>query len=55
MNKKLIIEIKDIRMILKKIYFYRKSAVEIYTNNKSYFFNFANKSLKQSEKIVLIL
>ena len=50
MNKKLIIEIKDIRMILKKIYFYRKSAVEIYTNNKSYFFNFANKSLKQSEK-----
>ena len=27
-------------MILKRIYFYRKSAIEIFTVNKSYFFNF---------------
>ena len=43
MNMKISIPIDDIRMILKKIYFYRKSAVEIYTSNKSYFFNFAEK------------
>lgn len=40
MNIKIVINIKDIRMILKRIYFYRKSAVEIFTENKSYFFNF---------------
>ena len=50
MNIKIIINIKDIRLVLKKIYFYRKSAVEIFTKNKSYFFNFADKSSKQSEK-----
>ena len=50
MNIKIIINVKDIRMVLKKIYFYRKSAVEIFTKNKSYFFNFADKSSKQSEK-----
>ena len=27
-------------MILQKIYYYRKSAVEIFTETKSYFFNF---------------
>ena len=41
MNMKIIINVKDIRMVLKKIYFYKKSAVEIYTKNKSYLFNFA--------------
>ena len=40
MNIKIVINIKDIRMILKRIYFYRKSAIEIFTVNKSYFFNF---------------
>ena len=50
MNIKITIHVKDIRMILKKIYFYRKSAVEIFTKNKSYFFNFADKTSKQSEK-----
>ena len=50
MNIKTIINVKDIRMVLRKIYFYRKSAVEIFTNNKSYFFNFADKTSKQSEK-----
>ena len=39
-NRKIVINIKDIRMLLKKIYFYRKSAVEIFTETKSYFFNF---------------
>ena len=48
MNMKISIPIDDVRMILKKIYFYRKSAVEIYTTNKSYFFNFAEK--RQGEK-----
>ena len=30
----------NIRMILKRIYYYRKSALEIFTQTKSYFFNF---------------
>ena len=42
MNTKIVLNIKDIRMILKRIYFYRKSAVEIFTLNKSYFFNFTD-------------
>ena len=50
MNIKIIIPVKDIRMVLKKIYFYRKSALEIFTKNKSYYFNFADKSAKYSEK-----
>ena len=39
-NKKIIININDIRMILKRIYFYRKSGLEIFTDTKSYYFNF---------------
>ena len=50
MNIKIIIPVKDIRMILKKIYFYSKSAIEIFTKNKSYYFNFTDKNAKYSEK-----
>ena len=50
MNIKIIIRVKDIRMILRRIYFYRKSAVEIFTENKSYYFNFADKTSEQNEK-----
>jgi len=39
-NRKIEIDSNDIRMILQKIYYYRKSAVEIFTETKSYFFNF---------------
>ena len=39
-NKKIIINIKDIRMILRRIYFYRNSGIEIFTEIKSYYFNF---------------
>ena len=41
MNKKLVISIKNVRLILKRIYFYRKTAIEIFTKTKSYFINFA--------------
>jgi hypothetical protein len=41
--KKIKIDIKDIRMIIKRIYFYRKSAIEIFTETKSYYFNFYSK------------
>ena len=50
MNIEIVIDIKDIRMILKRIYFYRKSAVEIFTTNKSYYFNFADDSTKNTSK-----
>ena len=55
MNNKIVINISDIRMVLKRIYFYRKSAVEIFTLNKSYFFNFSDcndddNDLKKPEK-----
>ena len=46
-NIKLIINVKDIRMILNKIYFYKKSAIEIFTNNKSYYFNFVENARNQ--------
>ena len=39
-NRKIRINLNDIRMILKRIYIYRKSAVEIFNDTKSYFFNF---------------
>ena len=39
-NRKIEINIDDIRMILYRIYYYRKSAIEIFTETKSYFFNF---------------
>ena len=31
-------------MILKKIYFYRESALELFTESKSYFFNFFSEN-----------
>ena len=44
---KIKINIDDIRFIIKRIYFYRKSGIEIFTKNKSYYFNFsANSSMK---------
>ena len=39
-NRKIVIDSKNIRMILSKIYYYRKTAIEIFTETKSYFFNF---------------
>ena len=52
-NIKIKIKIEDIRLIMKKIYFYRKSAIEIFTKNKSYYFNFSeNPSIENyKEKI----
>ena len=41
-NKKVIIALNNIRLILKRIYYYRKSALEIFTQTKSYYFNFSN-------------
>ena len=39
-NRKIEIDSNDIRLILQKMYYYRNSAVEIFTETKSYFFNF---------------
>ena len=48
---KIKIEVKDIRFIVKRVYFYRKSGIEIFTNNKSYYFNFAeNPSMKNYQE-----
>ena len=43
MNIKIIIDPNDIRLILERIYFYRKTGVEIFTNTKSYYFNFEDE------------
>ena len=43
-HKKIRIDFDDIRMILIRIYYYRNSAFEIFTNNKSYYFNFNKES-----------
>ena len=39
-NRILKIEVKNIRMIIKRIYYYRNSGIEIFTPSKSYYFNF---------------
>ena len=53
MNKKIFIDIKDVRLILRRIYFYRKTAIEIFTRTKSYYFNcaedFNSKNSKKGE------
>ena len=47
-NIKIKINVEDIRMILRRIYFYRKSAIEIFTSNKSYYFNFYENPLMEN-------
>ena len=49
-SKKIKINIDDIRLIMKRIYFYRKSGIEIYTKNKSYYFNLAENPLMKNYK-----
>ena len=41
-NRIIKIEVNNIRMIIKRIYYYRKSGLEIFTQSKSYYFNFYN-------------
>ena len=43
-NRKIKIESEDIRLMMKKIYFYRNSSVEIFTETKSYYFNFITEN-----------
>ena len=43
-NKKIKIEFEDIRLFLNRVYFYRNSALEIFTETKSYYFNFMLES-----------
>ena len=42
-NRKIVIDSDDIRLIMKRIYFYRKSSIEIFTNTKGYYFNFEDE------------
>ena len=44
------INIEDIRMILRRIYYYRKSGFEIFTSNKSYYFNLYENSALDNYK-----
>ena len=41
-NRNIIIKSKDILFLLIRVYYHRLSGIEIYTINKSYFFNFKN-------------
>ena len=50
-NIKIKIDIGDIRMIIRRIYFYRKSAIEIFTSNKSYYFNFYENPLMENYQV----
>ena len=50
-NIKICIKLNDIKLIMRRIYFYRKSAIEFFTKTKSYLFNFAeNPLLNNNEK-----
>ena len=53
MGRIICIELKDIRLIMRRIYFYEKSGIEIFTRNKSYYFNFSEE--KNSETIINLL
>ena len=52
-NINISINIKDIKLIIRRIYFYKKSGIEIFYGNKSYFFNFYDE--KNSENIINLL
>ena len=41
---KIKIDIDNIRLIMKRIYYYRESAFEIFTESKSYYFNFQDEN-----------
>ena len=45
-NIKIKIYFEEIRLILSRIYFYRQSAMEIFTETKSYYFNFCSEVKK---------
>ena len=48
--------IKEIKMILKKRYYFKKKAFEIFTNsNKSYFFSFKNQQIRDAAMYILLL
>ena len=42
-NRKILIELEDVRLMMKRIYYYRQSAIEIFTETKSYYFNFLDE------------
>ena len=43
-NRKIVIDFDDIRLMIKKIFYYKKSAIEIFTETKSYYFNFFDEN-----------
>ena len=53
-NRFIKIKLNNIRMILKRIYYYRKSALEIFTETKSYYFNFSSEN-KVSDLFILLI
>lgn len=42
------IPFKEIKYIFLRRYYYKNSAIEIYTNNKAYYFNFQNEKIRSS-------
>ena len=53
-NRIIKINLNTVRMIIKRIYYYRKSAIEIFTEAKSYYFNFASENKVRDLFILLI-
>ena len=47
-NRKIVLNSDDIRLIMKRIYFYRKSSIEIFTNTKAYYFNFEDEETMEN-------
>ena len=56
-NRKICIKLKDIRLIMRRIYFYKKTGIEIFTKSKSYYFNFCenNNGEKTCEIIINLM
>ena len=56
-NRKICIELKDIRLIIRRIYYNERTGIEIFTKSKSYYFNFSenNNGEKVCEIIINLL
>ena len=54
MNIKIVIDLSNVRLILQRIYFYRRTAIEIFTNTKCYFFNFED-NVEKCKNFILMM
>ena len=53
-NRKIYIKLRDIRLIIRRIYYNKRTGIEIFTKNKSYYFNFCENDNGQKVCEIII-